>query len=96
MDLHMGEDLYESFVRYQRWLFAEFDKMVEVYGFQLVDAAGRWRMFSMTCVTESMPWSRATATKQRLGGLGWNYSVSGFQLRPIFEESIPQRQRKVD
>jgi dTMP kinase len=39
MDLHMGEDLYESFVRYQRWLLAEFDKMVEVYGFQVVDAS---------------------------------------------------------
>ena len=36
----MGEDLYESFVRYQRWLLAEFDKMVEVYGFQIVDASG--------------------------------------------------------
>jgi len=39
MDLHMGEDMYESFVRYQRWLLAEFDKMVEVYGFQIVDAS---------------------------------------------------------
>ena len=27
MDLRMGEDLYESFVRYQKWLLAEFDKM---------------------------------------------------------------------
>ena len=25
-DLHMGEDMYESFVRYQKWLLAEFDK----------------------------------------------------------------------
>jgi dTMP kinase len=40
MDLHLGEDLYESFVRYQRWLLGEFDKMVETYGFVLVDASG--------------------------------------------------------
>jgi dTMP kinase len=40
MDMHMGEDMYESFVRYQRWLLAEFDKMVEVYGFNVVDASG--------------------------------------------------------
>jgi dTMP kinase len=40
MDLHMGEDLYESFVRYQRWLLGEFDKMVETYGFEIVDASG--------------------------------------------------------
>ena len=40
MDLRMGEDLYESFIRYQKWLLAEFDKMVENYGFQIVDASG--------------------------------------------------------
>ena len=40
MDLHMGEDMYESFVSYQKWLLAEFDKMVENYGFQVVDASG--------------------------------------------------------
>jgi len=40
MDMHMGEDLYESFVRYQKWLLAEFDKMVESFGFQIVDASG--------------------------------------------------------
>ena len=40
MDMHMGEDMYESFVRYQKWLLAEFDKMVETFGFQIVDASG--------------------------------------------------------
>jgi dTMP kinase len=40
MDMHMGEDLYESFVRYQKFLLAEFDKMVESFGFQIVDASG--------------------------------------------------------
>jgi thymidylate kinase len=36
----MGEDMYESFMRYQRWLLGEFDKMVETYGFEVVDASG--------------------------------------------------------
>jgi dTMP kinase len=40
MDLHMGEDMYDSFVRYQKFLLAEFDKMVETYGFGVIDAAG--------------------------------------------------------
>jgi dTMP kinase len=40
MDLHLGEDMYDSFVRYQRWLLSEFDKMVEVYGFEIIDASG--------------------------------------------------------
>jgi len=40
MDLHMGEDMYDSFVRYQKFLLAEFDKMVETYGFGVVDASG--------------------------------------------------------
>ena len=39
MDLHMGEDMYDSFVRYQKWLLAEFDKMVDVYGFEVIDAS---------------------------------------------------------
>ena len=40
MDLHLGEDMYESVMRYQRWLLGEFDKMVETYGFAAVDASG--------------------------------------------------------
>jgi dTMP kinase len=40
MDLHLGEDLYESFTRYQARLLAEFDRMAEEYGFELVDASG--------------------------------------------------------
>lgn len=40
MDVHMGEDMYESFVRYQKCLLTEFDKMVETYGFEIVDASG--------------------------------------------------------
>ena len=39
MDMHMGEDMYESFVRYQKWLLAEFDKMVETHGFETIDAS---------------------------------------------------------
>lgn len=39
MDLHLGEDMYDSFVHYQRWLLSEFDKMVEEYGFEVIDAA---------------------------------------------------------
>jgi dTMP kinase len=39
MDLRMGEDLYESFIRYQKWLLAEFDKMVGAYGFDTIDAS---------------------------------------------------------
>jgi dTMP kinase len=40
MDMHMGDDMYESFVRYQKFLLAEFDKMVETHGFEIVDASG--------------------------------------------------------
>ena len=36
----MGEDMYESFVRYQKWLLAEFDKMVETYGFEIDRCVG--------------------------------------------------------
>ncbi len=39
MDLHLGEDMYDSFVQYQSRLLVEFDKMVESHGFQVVDAS---------------------------------------------------------
>ena len=32
--------MYESFVKYQTGLLAEFDKMVKTYGFEIIDASG--------------------------------------------------------
>lgn len=40
MDLHLGDDMYDSFTEYQTRLLREFDKMVETYGFEVVDASG--------------------------------------------------------
>lgn len=40
MDLHLGDDMYDSFVNYQTKLLSEFDKMVENYGFEIIDASG--------------------------------------------------------
>jgi len=39
MDLHLGEDMYDSFVEYQSRLLAQFDRMVESYGFDVIDAS---------------------------------------------------------
>jgi dTMP kinase len=39
MDLNLGEDFYESFVRYQTRLLREFDRMSDEYGFRVVDAS---------------------------------------------------------
>jgi dTMP kinase len=39
MDLNLGEDMYDSFVEYQRRIMGQFDKMVEDYGFEVVDAS---------------------------------------------------------
>lgn len=38
MDLHMGNDLFESFVHYQTHLLMEFQKMSDYYHFQVIDA----------------------------------------------------------
>jgi dTMP kinase len=38
MDMRLGEDLFESFVSYQKRLIAEFEKMVAIYDFRVVDA----------------------------------------------------------
>jgi dTMP kinase len=39
MDLHLGDDMYESFVAYQNRMIGQFDQMVEDYGFEVVDAS---------------------------------------------------------
>ncbi|HTI13867.1 MAG TPA: dTMP kinase [Dictyobacter sp.] len=38
MDLHLGEDLYESFINYQTRIIAEYEKMIEPFNFQVIDA----------------------------------------------------------
>jgi hypothetical protein len=39
LDLHFGQDMYDSFVRYQSRLIQVFDNMAEPYGFQTIDAS---------------------------------------------------------
>jgi len=39
MDLHLGEDMYESFLEYQERLRKVFDDMSGEYGFHVIDAA---------------------------------------------------------
>src|SRR5438132_6715614 len=38
MDMRLGADLYESFVNYQTGMIAEYDKMIDTYHFQVIDA----------------------------------------------------------
>jgi dTMP kinase len=38
MDLHLGEDLFDSFEEYQTRMLAVFDSMTDQYGFEVVDA----------------------------------------------------------
>ncbi len=38
MDMPLGSDLFESFVRYQTLMLAEYDKMSTEYDFQIIDA----------------------------------------------------------
>src|SRR5229473_1771461 len=39
MDMRLGADLFESFVNYQTSLLAQFDAMIEEYGFEVIDAS---------------------------------------------------------
>jgi dTMP kinase len=38
MDLRLGNDLYDSFKKYQSLLIEEFDKMAEEFHFEVTDA----------------------------------------------------------
>jgi dTMP kinase len=39
MDLHLGEDMYESFVEYQTRILREFDNMSGEYNFKVIEAS---------------------------------------------------------
>jgi len=39
MDIHLGDDLYDSFAEYQTRMLSVFDSMIDEYGFEVVDAA---------------------------------------------------------
>jgi dTMP kinase len=39
MDLHLGDDLYDSFVEYQKRLLKEFDNMAAQYNFQVIETS---------------------------------------------------------
>jgi dTMP kinase len=39
MDMYLGEDLYDSFIKYQTRLLREFDRMSGEYGFRVLDAS---------------------------------------------------------
>ena len=39
MEMRLGTDLFESFVNYQTSLLAQFDAMIEEYGFEVIDAS---------------------------------------------------------
>jgi len=38
MDMHMGEDLFDSFVNYQSALIAEYDKLAKEFDFEVIDS----------------------------------------------------------
>lgn len=39
MDLHQADDLYDSFIAYQKLMLREFDRMSGEYGFRVIDAS---------------------------------------------------------
>jgi len=39
MDIHMGDDLFESFTEYQTRMLSVFDSMIDEYGFEVINTA---------------------------------------------------------
>ena len=39
MDMHMGQDLFDSFVNYQSRLIAEYDRLAKEFNFEVIDAS---------------------------------------------------------
>jgi len=38
MDIHLGDDLFDSFAEYQTRMLSVFDSMIDEYGFEVIDA----------------------------------------------------------
>jgi len=38
MDMRLGDDLYESFIRYQTQILEEYNRMIKPYNFQVINA----------------------------------------------------------
>ena len=38
MDIHLGDDLFDSFAAYQTRMLSVFDSMIDEYGFEVIDA----------------------------------------------------------
>ena len=38
MDIHLGDDLFDSFTEYQTRMLSVFDTMIDEYGFEVIDA----------------------------------------------------------
>ena len=90
MDLHLGEDMYESFVEYQKRMMGRFDKMVEDHGFKMIDASrsigevfadlkGRMSaLLNPAAPVSSKPvWRVKPSWNLRIGGLENRNSLNG-------------------
>jgi hypothetical protein len=79
MHLALGSDLYDSFVRYQRELIGEYDRLAEEFGFLAVDARD-----SIDAIQEQLR-VHIAAYLAGLGGDGAGRSrlASGRRRRPV-------------
>jgi hypothetical protein len=48
MDVHLGEDFYDSFIEYQTRMLKVFDRMTDEYGFHVLDASTSVRRMGAT------------------------------------------------
>jgi thymidylate kinase len=48
MDVHLGQDFYESFIEYQTRMLKVFDRMTDEYGFHVLDASTSVRRVAAT------------------------------------------------
>ena len=74
MDLPMGEDLYDSFIDYQRRVIEELDRLAREYRFETLDANARLEENSEELAAASRPCSnRAAKPRPRTGGVNGPY-----------------------
>jgi len=80
MDLHPSEDMYDSFIKYQTALLAQFDKLAEEYALEVIDASGSIHQVFAT-LREAISRLLAGEPREPLFSLASGRSAAGKELQ---------------
>lgn len=92
MDLHLGEDFYDSFIEYQRRMLKVFDRMSSEFGFQVLNASRSVRTVgsdlrrAVTKLLDESPAATEDKPQMNADEDGFSRGLSGLPEDPVHVE----------